>query len=91
MKNGAVIVKGRVLDVDHRSGTTTKGQPYSFHIVSVLTGKAVSEVRWPESVGVPPREDETLEVVVSLDTFNGRLQIEAQERVASGARVAAAS
>lgn len=87
--NGSITLRGRVLDVTLREGTTTKGQPYRFHILSVLTGKSVSEVRWTEDSGILPREDEQIEAVVELDVFNNRLQINATSRV--GGRVAAAA
>lgn len=90
--NGGITLSGVVLDVVHKSGTTTKGQPYSFHILSVLTGKTVSEVRWPENedLGNPPKEDDRINVAIELDVFNGRQQIEAKRVLPSslGARAA---
>lgn len=91
--NGGIFLKGRVLDMDHKSGTSTKGQAYAFWIISVLTGKTVSEVRWdPNRVAASiPKEGDELHVQVGLDVFNGRQQIELQRFVvaaATGSRVA---
>lgn len=89
--NGAVIVRGEVLEVEHKSGTKN-GQDWSFDIVSVLTGKTVSEVRWPTSdtLGPVPKEGDRLTLEVALDVFNGRQQIEAKRHAATGQRAASA-
>lgn len=80
---GAIIVRGTVLGVEHKSGISAKtNEPWAFDIISILTGKAVSEVRWDvKRVGPVPKEDEFLALEVSLDVYGGRQQIEAQLRV----------
>lgn len=97
MRNGGITLTGVVLDIDHKSGTKN-GKDWAFDIVSVLTGKSVSEVRWPQSddLGSLPKVDERITLVVELDVFNGRQQIEAVSRLrdaalapAGGARVSA--
>lgn len=90
--NGKITLEGLVLGTEHKSGTSKAGQPYAFDIVSVLTGKTVSEVQWSANVddlGPAPREDEKITVVVELDVYAGRQQIKAIRRLASGARAAA--
>lgn len=94
--NGGITLRGKVLDRELKQGTTKTGSPWSFWIVSVLTGKSVSEVRYGVDNGVPvipiPNEGDTVSIDVTLDVYNNRQQIEARSVVsAAGLRAASAS
>lgn len=91
--NGAVVVRGEVLGTELKSGTAKSGNPYAFHIVSILTGRQVSEVTWPsepsDDQGPVPSEGDKIEVEVNLGIYGGRQQIEPVRRVRpAGARLA---
>lgn len=94
-KNSGVFVVGRVLDVEHKSGNQGTDKSYSFHIVSMLTGKTVCEVKWDArniGDGPLPKEGDELHVAVELGVYAGRQQINAKRLVAApGVGVRAAS
>lgn len=91
--NGAVIVRGEVLEVEHKSGNKN-GKDWAFDVLFVQTGRSVSEVRWDgssDSLGGVPKEGDRINVEVLLDVFNGRQQIEAKRHVPGGSRAASPS
>lgn len=88
--NGAVTVRGEVLEVENKSGNKN-GKDWAFTVLYVQTGRTVSEVRWGDvdNLGPAPKEGDRITVEVLLDVFNGRQQIEAKRHVPNGSRAAA--
>lgn len=76
---GGVFVSGEVLDVDFKQGNQGTDKAYAFHIVSVLTGKSVTEVKW-DSRNISdkvPSEGDSVNLGVEFSTWAGRLQCNA--------------
>jgi hypothetical protein len=74
MANGAVIVQGEVLDINHRQGTSERG-PWAFDIVSILAGKTVQEVRFDQDTqGGVPSEGDNVALEVKLSSYKGFVQ-----------------
>jgi len=82
MARGGVIVTGEVVDVEFMQNKPGAEKVWSFHIVSVLAGKAIYEVRWDpqRSEGELPKEGEHVTLDVDLGVYGGRLQVNARGR-----------
>lgn len=82
MARGAVTVSGEVINVDFMQNKPGADKVWSFHILSVLAGKAIVEVRWDSTrcEGDMPKEGESVSLDVELGVYGGRLQVNARGR-----------
>lgn len=80
MARGAVVVSGEVVDVEYRCSEPGSEKTYAFHIVSVIAGKSVVEVKWDpkRTQGDVPLEGDQVALDVELGVYGGRLQVNAK-------------